>query len=384
MKNDKEFILAYFKYEPGLVHMRLQFFAKEGPGGEKTEEATAKKLKDARNDGQVAKSQELVTAAGLLSLFLILKIFTGQMANHFLNVFKDTYAGIDLLAKEEITTNIGTTLMNNLGAYVLKICLPVFAAGVLMALVTNLFQVKWNLTGKPMQPKFSKINPLKGFKKLFSADKVMELIKSIFKIGIIAYIVYDTFEDQVDKLSLLYEMGNLESVIAYIGNIVIDFGIRISVLFIVLGITDLIYQKFKFKRDMRMTKQEIKDEFKQTEGDPKIKGKIRQKMRAASQRRMMQKLPTADVVITNPTHFACALSYNKETAQAPILIAKGADYLAGKIKEVAKEHHIPIVENKPLARMLYYNVDLESEIPKELYQMAAEVLAYVYSIKNKE
>ena len=132
-----------------------------------------------------------------------------------------------------------------------------------------------------------------------------------------------------------------------------------------------------------MTKQEIKDEYKQQEGDPQIKGKIKSKMREASQRRMMQKLPEADVVITNPTHFACAIKYDKDTAEAPILIAKGADYVAQKIKEVAKEHDIPIVENKPLARMLYYNVDLDKEIPKELYQMTAEVLAYVYKLKNK-
>ena len=143
------------------------------------------------------------------------------------------------------------------------------------------------------------------------------------------------------------------------------------------------YQKYKFARDMRMSKQEIKDEFKQTEGDPKIKGQIRQKMREASQRRMMQKLPEADVVITNPTHLACAIKYDKEIAEAPILLAKGADFLAERIKEVARENFIPIVENKPLARMLYHNVDIDEQIPEELYQMTAEVLSYVYSINGK-
>ena len=167
-----------------------------------------------------------------------------------------------------------------------------------------------------------------------------------------------------------------------VGDIIINLGMQISAVFMLIGLADLFYQKRKFKKDMRMTKQEVKDEFKQSEGDPQIKSRIRQKMREASQQRMMQQLPTADVVITNPTHFACALKYDKERSEAPILIAKGADYVAGKIKEVAKENKIPIVENKPLARMLYFNVDLDEEIPGELYQMVAEVLAYVYSLKN--
>jgi flagellar biosynthetic protein FlhB len=171
-------------------------------------------------------------------------------------------------------------------------------------------------------------------------------------------------------------------VIALIGGIVIDLGIKISLLFLIIGFADFFYQKMKFKKEMRMSKQEIKDEFKQSEGDPQVKGMIKQRMRAASQRRMMQRLSEADVVITNPTHFACALKYEKDVATAPLLVAKGADYLASKIKEIAKENKIPIVENKPLARMLYYNVDLETEIPEELYQMAAEVLAYVYGLKK--
>lgn len=364
------------------VAYRLQFFAKEGPGGEKTEEATTKKLEDARKEGQVARSQDLITASGLLALFLVVKLFAGYIAGGFLDAFSKTYKEIETLAKEEMTYQIGSKLMNQIGINILLICLPVFITGVVVAFVVNIFQVKWKITGKPLQPKFNKINPLSGFKKMFSMDKIMELVKSIIKVGIIIYIVYNALKGELGKLYLLYEMGNLEVVIVYIGNIVIDLGIKISVLFLIVGLADFIYQKIKFKKDMRMTKQEIKDEFKQSEGDPQIKSKIKQKMRQASQRRMMQRLPEADVVITNPTHFACALKYDKEVSEAPILIAKGADLLAAKIKEVAKENEIPIVENKPLARMLYYNVDIESEIPGELYQMVAEVLAYVYSLKT--
>jgi flagellar biosynthetic protein FlhB len=364
------------------VAYRLQFFAKEGPGGEKTEEATTKKLDDARKEGQVARSQELITAAGLLALFLVVKTFAGYMASGFLDSFSESYKEIETLAKEEITYQIGTKLLNQMGITILQICFPVFIAGVLVAFVVNIFQVKWKITGKPLQPKFNKINPLSGFKKMLSMDKVMELVKSIIKVGIIIYIVYDALKDQLGNLYLLYEMGNLDAIIVFIGDIVLDLGIKISVLFLIVGFADFIYQKLKFKKDMRMTKQEIKDEYKQQEGDPQVKSKIKQKMRQASQRRMMQRLPEADVVITNPTHFACALKYDKEVSDAPILIAKGADLLAAKIKEVAKENKIPIVENKPLARMLYYNVDIESEVPQELYQMVAEVLAYVYSLKT--
>jgi FlhB HrpN YscU SpaS Family. len=170
---------------------------------------------------------------------------------------------------------------------------------------------------------------------------------------------------------------------ALIGDLVLDLGLKISLIYLLIGLADYIYQKIKFKKEMRMTKEEVKEEFKQTEGDPQVKRKIRSKMMEVSRRRMMQQVPEADVVITNPTHLAVAIKYDKDVADAPVLLAKGADYLALKIKEIAKEHNIEIVENKPLARMLYYNVEIGAEIPPELYQMTAEVLAYVYKLKGK-
>ena len=359
---------------------QLQFFAESG--GEKTEEASAKKLSDARKEGQVAKSQELIMASGLMALFLVLKMFIAFIGRSLLESFSSSFNKIDRLAKEEFNTTIAASLLKDVGIDIIVICLPVFITGMAISFIVNAFQVKWESTGKPLQPKLNKINPLSGFKKLFSKDKIVELIKSILKIVVISYLVYNTLKDEVGKLAIMYEIGNLSAAIVMVGDIIINLGMQISAVFMLIGLADLFYQKRKFKKDMRMTKQEVKDEFKQSEGDPQIKSKIRQKMRDASQRRMMQELPTADVVITNPTHFACALKYDKERSEAPILIAKGADYIAGKIKEVAKENKIPIVENKPLARMLYFNVDLDEEIPGELYQMVAEVLAYVYSLKN--
>ncbi len=366
----------------GMYFMNLQFFADSGGGGEKTEDATTKRLQDARKEGQVARSQELITAAMLLALFLAIKLFVGFIGNQLLLTFYESYSYIGIYATDLATINIGGAIIQNAMVNTLLMLLPVFVFAMVPAIAMNVFQVKWKVTGKPLQPKFNRMNPISGFKKIISKDKLFELIKSIAKIGIIFYLAYTTLKGEVDKLAILYELGLLQAV-SLIGNLVIDMGIKISAFYFIMGLADYIYQKLKFKKDMKMSKQEVKDEYKQQEGDPQIKGRIKSKMREASMRRMMQSMPDADVVITNPTHFACAIRYDKEKAAAPVLTAKGADYLAQKIKEAAKEYNVPIVENKPLARMLYYNVDLDSEIPPELYQMTAEVLAYVYQLKNQ-
>ncbi len=363
-----------------LFPIKLQFFA-EGDGADKTEEATPKKLSDARKEGQVAKSQELSTAVMLLALFVILKAAVGYIGTRFLRYYLDTYQAIDVYSVEDFTPSIASAFLRNGLVEVLLICLPVFAVAVAAAFAVSIAQVKWEVTAKPLKPKFDKFNPLKGFKRIFSKDKVVELVKAVIKIALIFYLAYSDLEEAAGAVVSLYDFG-LEQAVVYIGNFVINLGIKISTVYLVVGLADYIYQKFKFKKDLRMSKQEVKDEYKKQEGDPQVKGRIKSKMREVSQRRMMQKLPEADVVITNPTHFACAIKYDKEVAEAPVLIAKGADYVAQKIKDAAKEYDIPIVENKPLARMLYYNVDLDSEIPQELYQMTAEVLAYVYRLKH--
>ncbi len=362
-------------------YMNLQFFA-DGAGGEKTEDATAKRLQDARKEGQVARSQELISGAMLFALFIAIKLFGGYMANSFIKVFLRNYGYISTYAVEKpelgnLTGMFGRALLD-----ILLMALPIFAFGIVIAVVLNIFQVKWKVTGKPLKPKFNRLNPVSGFKKIISPEKLFELVKSVAKIVIIFWVAYSTLMDEIDKLKILYELELLSAVI-YISNFVINMGIKISVVYLLIGLADFIYQKLKFKKDMKMSKQEVKDEYKQQEGDPQVKGKIKSKMRESSMRRMMQKMPEADVVITNPTHFACAIQYDKEKAAAPVLIAKGADHLAQKLKDVAKEHNVPIVENKPLARMLYYNVEIDTEIPQELYQMTAEVLAYVYQLKNK-
>lgn len=362
-----------------LIPYRLQFFAE---GAQKTEQATPKKLSDARKEGQVARSKELTTSIELISLFIALKVFIGYIRDRLMENFYNAYNNMDKILDGEFTTSMASSIINDSILRIIIICLPILAIAIGVSFLINVLQVKWQISGKPLSPKFNKLNPISGFKKIFSTDKIVTLVVEMLKIIVIVYIAYDTLKYEWGTLLILYDI-NLVQAIALLANLVIDLGFKISMFFLIIGVADYLYQRFKFSKDMRMTKQEVKDEYKQTEGDPKVKQKIRSRMMQASQRRMMQQLPEADVVITNPTHLATAIKYDRDSADAPILIAKGADYLANKIKEVAKEHEIEIVENKPLARMLYYNVEIGAEIPPELYQMTAEVLAYVYKLKGK-
>ncbi|MCR5656228.1 MAG: flagellar biosynthesis protein FlhB [Butyrivibrio sp.] len=362
----------------------LQFFA-DGPGGEKTEEPTAKKLQDARNEGQVANSREVGNAAGLLALFVLIKLLYGWMAENFTGMFNYVYTQIP----ETITMYDGympfqniKTLMNLTLIRIMLLSLPFFAAAVLIGLVANIAQVGWKITSKPLQPKLSKINPISGFKKIFSTRSIFELIKSIAKIIIISTVVFIYFKDMDASIFLLYDMP-LAQAIGLMGKTVIDIGIRIAAIYVIVATSDVVFQRRKFKKDMMMTKQEVKDEYKNTEGDPQIKAQQRRRMQQASQRRMMQELPKADVVITNPTHYAVAIRYDADEMEAPQVIAKGEDYLAQRIKDIAKENGIEIVENKPLARMLYANVDVGEFVPPELYQAVAEVLAFVYHLQGR-
>ena len=358
----------------------LQFF---GEGGDKTEKATPKKLDDARKEGRVARSSDLINGFMLLLMFYVLKLFGGIMANLFLDSFVKYYNKASDISMEVFDVRQAVNLSNEIVLDIVIASLPVLIGSFVVALVGNIVQVGWKVTGKPLKPKLDRLNPIGGLKRMFSQEKVVELIKSILKVLAIALVAYNEVKDRWKFILNLYDFEFMQAILN-IFDIVLDVGIKISVIFVVIGLADFGYQKWKHLHDLRMSKQEVKDEMKQSEGDPQIKGQIRQKMREGARRRMMQDLPKADVVITNPTHFAVAVKYDKETAEAPYVLAKGADYVAANIKEIAKQNNIEIVENKPLARMLYYNVEIGDQIPPELYQMVAEVLAYVYSVKNKE
>lgn len=365
-----------------VLEYNLQFFAKQGDGGEKTEPATPKKLEKAREEGQVAKSQDINTAVLLLILFVGLRVFGSFMYNRISDMYLFYYNAISDYAREELTISRAMGLFSFGLKEILITVLPLIAFALIGAFVSNVVQVKWKVTLKPLMPKPSKINPINGFKKLFSKDKLFELLKAVVKVGVLFYVAYSSLKDEWGLITNIYQLDYI-SAVCLIVDTVLAIALKISVVFLVLAFADWAYQKHKFKTDMKMTKQEVKDEYKNSEGNPEVKGKIKRKMLEVSRRRMMQALPEADVVITNPTHLAVAIKYDKEEAEAPVVIAKGADYLAGRIKEVARENRIEIVENKPLARMLYYNVEIGDQIPPELYQTVAEILAYVYGLQGK-
>lgn len=358
----------------------LQWFAKDGEGGEKTEPATAKKLEDARKEGKVAKSKELTSAFDLIVLFLCLKIFVSYVGGGMLDVFSAVYGNMADFVKINsafLSSQAVAGLMADMIKRWMLIVLPFFLFGIVITFLITIVQVKWKISTKPLEPKLDKFNPINGFKRIFSKDSLFNLVMSIIKVGVIGFIAYMCIKDKRDDLFILYDIP-LNQAIALIGNIIIDTGLKISLFYLIVGIADFAYQKWKFSDEMKMTKQEVKDEFKNTEGDPQIKGRQRRVMQEVSRRRMMQDVPKADVVITNPTHFAVALKYDAEAGKAPYLLAKGEDYLALKIKEIARENGVEIVENKPLARMIYHNVDVGNEIPPELYQAVAEILANIY------
>ena len=381
-KNDTAFFMIYKK--DLLLPLDLQFFG-DGPGGEKTEEPTSKRLSDTRKKGQVAKSQELAHSFELLALFIMLRIFGSLTRDRLMNIISFSYGTtineVVASSRSGITVLTASQVFNQGIITVLLAALPFMLGGFLVAFFGNALQFKFKITTEPLKPSLSKFNPINGFKRMFSKQQLFNLLLSIVKIAVIFLITYSFLVGRLNELFILYEL-DMRQAIALVVDMVIDLGIRISIVYILIGFVDFIFQRWKFKQDVKMTKQEVKDEFKQSEGDPQIKGKIRSKQREMAMARMMQEVPKADVIVTNPTHFAVALQYHQGMT-APLVVAKGQDLVAQKIKDAAREHDVPIVENKPLARALFFSVEIGDIVPPELYQAVAEVLAYVYRLKHR-
>ena len=325
----------------------------------------------------------------------MIKVYIGIVGEKLLKVFQDFYNTFDKIISSSATglpMNLSLEAVKQMLISIVLIAAPFLIVAVIIAFLLNVLQQKWMITSKPLTPKFSKLSIISGFKRLFSfrqlfellsgfkrifsVKQLVELLKAIAMMAVIGIVAYQTIKDKLPLILTFYNIP-LYTAIAAVGNILVDMGIRVSAVFLIIGFADLIFQRHKFKTDNMMTKQEVKDEFKNSEGDPQVKGQVKRRMMEISRRRMMEALPEADVVITNPTHFAVALKYEPNSGKAPVVIAKGADYLAFQIKDKAKEYHIEIVENKPLARILYHNVDIGMEIPPELYQVVAEILARV-------
>jgi flagellar biosynthetic protein FlhB len=362
------------------IRLNLQFF---NDTGEKTEKATPKKRQKSRDEGQVAKSEEVSTATMLIAGFFALSLFAGSIFEGIraLFTFNGTLFNIDMVDTFN-HVDIARHIAWGLGRVIL-ISLPMFVVTIIVGVVMNLLQVKWNPTAKPMKPKFSKLNPIKGFKKIVSLQSLVTFVKSMLKMAAVIAVVYYTLISEIDVIPTILVMP-LEGVLVYIGRLIVTLGISIGVLYILIAIFDYSYTRWKHEKDIKMSKHEVKEEWKQAEGNPQVKSKIKQKMREVSMRRMMQNVPQADVVITNPTHYAVALKYDMlGKSGAPVLIGKGVDFLAKRIRETAIENDIPIVENPPLARAIYAEVDIDGEIPEELYVAVAEIMAYVFKLKNR-
>lgn len=351
----------------------LQRFA----DGDKTEEPTSKKRSDARKKGQVARSQELNTAFVLLIGFAVLKVLWErlytELADYTVYIFDHLNQTMDI----ETVLNLFIGMVEVL----LKTAFPVMLSILFIGLFVNFFQVGIQFNTEQLSFKLDNLNPINGLGRIFSKRSLVELLKSLVKIIVIGAFIYSYLKDEILAMPqfLFYDLNTSLSQMA---DIIFLLAFKVIGVLIVLGVMDYGYQRWQTTQDLKMTKQEVKDEFKQTEGDPQIKGKIRSKQREMAMSRMMQEVPKADVIITNPTHYAVALSYQKGMT-APKVVAKGKDITAQRIKSLARESDVPLVENVALARALYASTEIGDFIPHELYQSVAEVLAYVYRLKEK-
>jgi flagellar biosynthetic protein FlhB len=351
----------------------LQLFA-----GEKTEDPTAKKRTDARKKGQIGKSQEISAAFVIMSGFFAMNILGAsiydEIVNYMVYIFRHMNQSIDTESIMQLFIGIIIVMA--------KTALPLMIIIMVTGLTINLFQVGINFTTETLEFNLDKLNPITGFGRIFSKRSLVELVKSLFKIVIIGFFIYRYLMAEVIQMPrLIYT--DLSASLHLIANVIFTLAFQICGVFLVLAVVDYMYQKWENTQSLKMSKQDVKDEMKQSEGDPQIKGKIRQKQRQMAMQRMMQEVPSADVIVTNPTHFAVALKYEKGMA-APVVVAKGQDIVAQKIKELAREANVVIVENRPLARALYATTEIGDSVPQDLYKSVAEVLAYVYRLKNKK
>ncbi len=357
---------------------RLNTFDLQRFNQEKTEEATPKKKEEARKHGQVAKSVEINSAFAILSAFLALNTLGPFIYLELTDFMKYMFTNFII---QDISLNTVSILFILFASVLLKTALPVMLVIGLVSLITNTLQVGIYFSLEPIAPQLNRLNPISGFQRLFSKRSLVELIKSLFKVTIIGYFVYTYIAKEIHGLPNLIKVSLTESFIQA-ANLVVNLVFQICMVMLVLAALDYFYQWWEHNQNIKMSKQEVKEEFKQIEGNPQIKGKIKEKQRMIAMQRMMQEVPKADVIITNPTHLAIALKYDSKMT-APIVIAKGKDLIAEKIKSIAKDNNIILVENKPLAQVLFKSTEIGELIPPELYQAVAEVLAYVFRIKKR-
>lgn len=347
--------------------------------GQKTEKPTPRKLEKAREEGQVAKSQELNSAFTLMASFFVLYYIFG---NFIQSLTEKMRSFLSFSTIPEITLDNSFTILIDVFLYIGRTVAPVMFASAIIGIFINFVQVGPRFTTKVIQPKFNKLNPIEGIKRLFSLKSVIELIKSLAKASVISYLAYNQLRKAWPTLLTLTQRG-LEPSLLFSADLIYKIAVNIIIFLVILGIIDYIYQRWEFMRNLKMTKQEVKEEYKEMEGDPQVMSQRRQLQREMSMNRMISSVEDADVVITNPTHIAVGLKFDLESMEAPVVLAKGEGFIAKRIKEVAAEFNIEIVENKPLARALNASAEIGDEIPADLYQAVAEVLAYIYRDSKK-
>ncbi|MCD6184926.1 MAG: flagellar biosynthesis protein FlhB [Deltaproteobacteria bacterium] len=345
---------------------------------EKTEQPTGKKLAKARQEGQVAVSKEVPSVLILLFSLCVFFFAGSWMFVRLINCMKAMLQNIGVISMGVLSLRL---LLFTIFKEIITILAPLMAAVVLAGVIGNIAQFGFLFTGKPLTPKFSKMNPVQGVKRLFSLKSYVELVKMLLKTGAVGGVAFIMVRKEADNFPLLIRMDVWE-ILVFIGQVSFKICFYTCVVLIILAAFDFAFQKWQHTKGLKMTKQEVKDEAKQSEGDPKIKSRIRSAQMEMARRRMMEAIPEADVIITNPTRLAIALQFNVKKMTAPKVTAKGSGFIAERIREIAKEHNIPIVEEKPLAQALYKSVDIDGFIPVTLYQAVAEILAYVYRLKG--
>ena len=348
--------------------------------GERTEKATPKRRREERERGNVLKSHDLSAAIQLLGCFVLLKAIAPSIGSNLQLMMSQTWSAQSVNAGP-LTIEACRPLLLRVVLGGLRIIAPLFVLAIVLAILANVLQSGFLMTTKTLAVKGERLNPLNGFKRLFSSRSAAELVKSLAKIGIIVAAIYQEFTSDTARLAGLISYS-LPVACGMIFDLAARLGLRCGIVLLILAVGDYLYQWWRHEKDLRMTKQEIKDEYKLVEGNPQTRGRIRQIQRLLASRRMMQDVPHATVVVTNPTHYAVALRYDPARDQAPVVLAKGKDLVAARIKEIARQNSVTLVENRPLARSLFAAGVIGRTIPADLYQGVAEVLAYVIRLKE--
>lgn len=348
-------------------------------GQEKTEQPTSKRRRDARKEGNVFQSKDITTVVLLLGIFYMMKMMVPYI---YKNIRSYMEWILDSLGGEAETLISGQLLTVTVMVF-LKCAMPLLLAAMILGILANGTQTRFNVSFQAVKPKFGKLNPISGMKKLFALKNVVELLKNLMKIILLTILLYNLMKGDIIPVARMIDMQPLSSA-TYMLQMVFDLVLKVCMAFAVVAFFDFLYQRWQYEKDLKMTKQEVKDEFKQTEGNPEIKGRIRKIQRQMALSRMIQKVPQADVIIRNPTHYAVALKYVPEQNNAPVVIAKGQDELALRIIKIGEDSGVFIMENRPLARALYASCELDREIPAEFYGAVAEILFYIYKTSHRE